>query len=438
MSDPARRLEASGSGPAQARWTRRGVLRAGVLGLLAGPLSARLARADQGARRPGDPGDPGARAPALIVVWLAGGPSQLETFDPHPGGPIGGPTRAVPTAVPGVSFAAGYERLAERLDRMALVRSLVTTEGEHQRGTYLMRTGWPVTPTVDHPAFTAVVARALRTPALEVPAHVALLAEDPPRGGLLGAGWDAFVVGDPARPLEGLRVPGGLERLDRRLADLARLEARFARGRAAGAAATRHAALAAEARAMIGSAQAAAFDTSDEPEATRAAYGDAAFGRACLAARRLVEVGVPAVEVTLGGWDTHVDNFGLHARLAPVLDQGLAALLDDLAARDLLRSTVVLCLGEFGRTPRVNAADGRDHWTRGFPALLAGRGVRAGAVVGATDPRGEATPRDPVAPQDLFATLHHLLGVDGREELVTPAGRPIRLNEGTPVAALLA
>jgi len=380
----------------------------------------------------------GPRAPAIIVVWLAGGPSQLETFDPHPGGPIGGPTKGVKSSVEGVELAAGYPRLAERLKDLVLLRSLVTTEGEHTRGTHLLRTGFQQSATVQHPSFTAVVASDLATKALEIPPHVALLTNDPSRGGFLGATLDAFAVGDPQDPLPDLTSPTGPTRLDARLEALAKLERGFRRGREARCDATQHAALAERARAMMASPQVKAFDVKAEPQAVVSGYGDTPFGRACLVARRLVEQGVPAVEVTLGGWDSHVDNFGAHDQLAVALDQGLAALLDDLKARGLLESTLVLCTGEFGRTPRVNPLDGRDHWTRGFSALLAGRGLRKGVVLGSTDPQGEKEPADPIAVPDLFATLYRSLGLDGSRQLLTPAGRPLRLNEGTPLARLLA
>ncbi len=417
--------------------TRRELLRQaglGALGFAGGQLAwAAPAWAEDGLAPEVAPGA------AVIVLRLAGGPSQLETFDPHPGTRIGGPTRAIASSLEGVQVAADYPRLAERMHRVALVRSVVTTEGEHQRGTYLLRTGYPMSPTVTYPALTAVAAHDLAPAGLEVPPHVAILpGQDPPRGGLLGGRLDAFAVGDPADPLEDLSSPVGLERLDARLAAMAALEEGFAAGRRGRWRALQHADLATRARAMMGSRQVQAFSLADEPQAALAAYGATPFGRGCLVARRLVEAGVPAVEVTLDGWDTHIDNFTLHARLAPALDQALSALLDDLAARDLLRRVVVMVAGEFGRTPRVNALDGRDHWTRGFPVLLAGRGLRAGVVVGSTDPEGERPPADPVGPQDVFATLYRALGVDAAREVYTPQGRPVRLNEGAPIAPLLA
>lgn len=416
--------------------TRRDALRLSAMGAvswLGGQLTwASPARAEDGPKLEMELG------PAVIVVWLAGGPSQLETFDPHPGSKTGGPTRAIESSITGVQLAADYPLLAERLNRTALVRSLVTTEGEHERGTYLLRTGQQLIPTVSYPTLTAVAAHDLAPEGLEVPPHVAILSKTPPRGGLLGARWHAFGVGDPKDPLQDLTALEGAARLDARLEALARLEAGFARGRAGRCKALQHGELAARGRAMMASPQVAAFGLDGETQATREAYGDTPFGRGCLVARRLVEVGVPAVEVTLDGWDTHIDNFTLHTNLAKVLDRALSALLDDLRARDLDRRVLVVCAGEFGRTPVVNALEGRDHWTRGFPVLLAGKGIRPGTVIGSTDPDGEKPPTDPINPQDLFATLFRVLGVDTTRELYTPQGRPIRLNEGSPVARLLA
>lgn len=350
------------------RIDRRGLLRwAGRAGLasLLSPLVA----------RPGWTAEP--RARALIVLWLEGGPSQLETFDPHPGSPIMGPTRAIETALPGVRFAGGLPRLAERADRLAVVRSLVTDEPEHQRARYRVRTGAKLTPTVVHPAVSAAVAHEVPRAGLDLPPHVALLSQRPPRGGYLGSAWNAFAVRDPeqlrrkaARAFEG-------ERVDRRLDDLAFLEGEFAAGHPDAAAAD-HADLATRAIRMVRSPQAEAFDASDEPEAVRARYGETPFGRACLVARRLVEVGVPAVEVTLPGWDSHTSNFEVQGRLSAVLDRAFAALLDDLAERGLDDEVIVLCVGEMGRTPKVNALDGRDHWTQGsrpsWPAAASGAG----------------------------------------------------------------
>jgi uncharacterized protein (DUF1501 family) len=182
----------------------------------------------------------------------------------------------------------------------------------------------------------------------------------------------------------------------------------------------------------------AAFDLDAESESVKALYGDSEFGRGCLVARRLIETGVRSVEVTLQGFDTHARNFALHTAQAKLLDPALAALVGDLADRDLLESTVVLVMGEFGRTPSINPLDGRDHWPHGFSGLLGGAGIAAGQVIGATDPEGIAKlPSDPVTIADLSATVLAALGIDFARELATPVGRPMKLSSGTPLDRLL-
>lgn len=378
-----------------------------------------------------------ARGKSLLLVWLEGGPSQLETFDPHPGRAIGGPTQAIGTSIPGVQLAAGYPRLAERLRHLSLVRSLVTAEGEHSRGSYILHTGYAPNPSVRRPTLGAIAAHELARPGLELPPHVAFLASAPPQGGYLGPEVRAFVAGDPRDPLPDLVAPVDEPRQGRRLQALELLEEEFRRGREAQVDATTHRALARRGLEMMSTAQKRAFAVDDEPAARREAYGDSPFGRSLLAARRLIETGVPAVEVVLSGWDSHADNFGIHAGLADTLDRGLASLVDDLLERDLLERTVLACGGEFGRTPRVNPLEGRDHWTRGFSWLVGGGGLRSGVCLGETDPAGEKDPADAIAAGDLCATLLQALGVQREREFVTPEGRPVKLNEGTPIARLL-
>lgn len=412
--------------------SRRSLLRFGALGALGfglgsslGPLPRVLA------------GEAGPAAKALIVVWLDGGPSQLETFDPHPGTRIGGPTKGVATKQRGVSFGDGLPRLAERADQLAVVRSIVTKEGEHQRGRYLMRTGYPLIPTVHHASLTAVVAHEADTRGLEIPAHVSFLSNRPPKGGYLGVNYDAFRVGDPKKPVPDLTPAVAKERFEARLKRLNAMDRAFLARRRAGRAREQHHELTARAHEMMNSAQVEAFKVSKEPQALRERYGDSRFGRACLAARRLVQQGVPAVEVTLGGWDTHANHFELTKPMTESLDRGLATLLDDLKEHKLLDSTLVVCMGEFGRTPTINPLDGRDHWTRGFSVALAGGGLRVNQTIGSTDPEGKQAPKDPVKAADILATLYAQLGVDYRQWFDTAQGRPIKLCEGSPIKALL-
>lgn len=383
---------------------------------------------------------PGKRHPArsLIILWLQGGPSQLETFDPHPGSDSAAGTGAIATAVKGVQLAPGLPQLAEEMASVALVRSMVSKEGDHERGTYAMKTGFRPDPTVVHPSIGAILCHELKAAGTDIPRHVSILPNQwSARGGYLGDRYDAFRTGDPLTPVPDTTSFAPPERDRQRLQHLDVVEGAFARGRGKRAEATLHRATVAAARQMMSSEQLKAFDVSHEPLTLRREYGDTPFGRACLAARRLVEVGVRCVEVTLDGWDTHVNNHALHAARLEVLDPAFTALLRDLRRRGLLKSTLVLCGGEFGRTPQMNPAGGRDHWPNGFSVALAGGGLRGGTVIGATDPDGKKDPHDPVPIGDLFATLLHAAGIDPGRLNQTPIGRTVRFAEGKPVKALL-
>jgi uncharacterized protein (DUF1501 family) len=248
-------------------------------------------------------------------------------------------------------------------------------------------------------------------------------------------------VADPQGPVQDVTPLVEPERLDRRMADLEVVERSFLRGRPQNldAKVTLHQLGMQRALEIMRSDQLAAFDVNQAPASQRAAYGDTPFGRGCLAALRLIEAGVRCVEVTLGGWDTHVNNHKLQAAKVQVLDPALAALVCDLKERGLFDSTVVLCGGEFGRTPQLNPAGGRDHWPFGFSVALAGGGIRRGHVLGSTDPEGEAKePEKPVRVQDLHATIQHVLGLDPHKELITPIGRPLALSDGRIIRELVA
>jgi uncharacterized protein (DUF1501 family) len=227
--------------------------------------------------------------------------------------------------------------------------------------------------------------------------------------------------------------------MNRRLADLQVVERAFARGRRSDLdqSKTVHQLTMQKARRMMSSEQLKAFDVSDVPSAERAAYGDTAFGRGCLAAVRLIDAGVRCVEVTLDGWDTHAKNFEGQAKQVQILDVAYASLIRSLKQRGLLEHTVVLCGGEFGRSPKINLVEGRDHWPKGFSMLVAGGGFAGGRVIGATDPEGvKEEPSDPIRVEDVHATVQHLLGIDSSKEILTSIGRPIALSEGKVIEAL--
>ena len=379
------------------------------------------------------------RPRSLILLWMAGGPSQLETWDPHPSVSHADAPAAIATRLPELQISGLYPQTAEHIDALNVIRSLVSKEGDHERGTYLLKTGYRPETTVKHPSLGAIVSHELPEAGVEIPRHVSLgPSQWPGRGGFLGDSYDAYKVYDPRGNLQNLRSGLEVARQDRRLSNLDVLAQAFRRGRAPQMQTTLHRETIDRALTMMQSDQLRAFQADAEPAAVRAAYGDNLFGQGCLVARRLIEVGVRAVEVTLNGWDSHAKNFESHRDNAAILDPAFASLIRDLKERDLLASTVVLCIGEFGRTPKINPLGGRDHWPTGFSCVVGGGGLRGGLVLGSTDPTGEKTaPAEPIEVQDVYATILHTLGVEYDKQVITPIGRPIALSSGHPLERLL-
>lgn len=399
------------------RCDRRELLRLGLSGWL-GLLLAGRAR--------GQEAPPGVTpAEACIVLWMSGGMSQTDTFDPKPGTGSAGPLGALRTAQKDLLLSELLPRTAEQMRHVSLIRSMATREGAHDRATYLVQTGWAPSGTVRHPDVGALVAQALARQDSELPPYVSIGGQ-PVGPGLLGVSFAPFTVGDPLRPVQDLAHAPGVdaERFARRRRLLEAVERQFRRDHP-GDETEGHHDVYARADRLMHSRDVRAFDLAQEPARTRAAYGLDAFGQGCLMARRLVEAGVKAVEVQLGGWDTHQDNFTQARRLCGSLDRGLSALVADLRERDLLRRTLVVVATEFGRTPAVNENDGRDHFAAGWSVALAGGPVRGGRVVGATSADGTVVAERPVTAADLLATITHALGIDRARVNATPEGRPI-------------
>jgi uncharacterized protein (DUF1501 family) len=382
----------------------------------------------------------GERPKSLIVLWMGGGPSQLETWDPHAGTKHGGEVGAIKTKVAGLEIADLYPKVAEQIQHLSVIRSLVSKEGDHERGTYLLKTGYRPEPTLRHPSLGAIVAHELPQAGIEIPRHVSLGATQwPGWGGFLGDEEDAFKVYNPNENLHNLASRVDRSRQGRRLSNLDVLGAAFRQGRELQVKKTLHRDTIDRALTMMQSDQLKAFQADDEPAAVRAAYGETGFGRGCLIARRLVEVGVRAIEVNLNGWDSHANNWNTHVANAAILDPAFAALTRDLHERDLLQSTVVLCIGEFGRTPTINPLGGRDHWPNGFSCVLGGGGLQCGQVIGVTDRQNQnAPPKNPIEVKDLYATVLHTLGVEYDKEVMTPIGRPMTYSAGKPIDQLVA
>jgi uncharacterized protein (DUF1501 family) len=319
------------------------------------------------------------------------------------------------------------------MQHLTLVRSMTSKEGSHPRATFLLHTGYLPTASVKYPALGSVVAKELGQGELELPAFVRIgNVQNGSGGGLLGAEFDPFVMPVAGKLPANTALTTREERFERRLNLLSRLESDYAQQSAPEV--NDHQKLYRMAARMIQSPQMKAFDLETEPAAIRAAYGTGTFAGGCLLARRLVEAGVTFVEVISDGWDTHADNFGTTRRLAAGVDQPFAALIEDLRIRGMLDNTLVVWMGEFGRTPKINPRAGRDHFPRAFNVALAGGGVRGGQVIGQTDAGGTEVTERPIRVPDLLHSFCQGLKIDPSKENMSTIGRPIKLvDEGKPI-----
>ena len=384
-----------------------------------------------------------AAAKACIVVWLAGGPSHIDTFDPKEGRPNGGPVKAYKSSADGIELSEYLPTIAGQMKHASLIRSLTSREGSHERGRYLMHTGYAPTGTVVHPAMGSITAMEVGDKTLDLPNFISI--GRPTEGaGFLPPDFAPFVVDNPqaakggAVQIKNLMPVGNDDRRFReRMRLLAEQERDFARDRACEET-ERHTAAYQKADKLMHTPLLKAFNIGEEKEDLRKAYGENRFGSGVLLARRLVEVGVKFVEVTLDGWDTHQDNFTRVPQLCQSLDPGLGTLLRDLEDRKMLDSTLVVCMGEFGRTPKINANNGRDHYPRVLSARIAGGGIPGGRIVGSSDKDGVDIKDRPVMVGDLLATMYTALGVDIKKQVISPLGRPLKfVDSGTPIKELL-
>lgn len=311
---------------------------------------------------------PQAKAKSVILLWMAGGPSQIDTFDPKPGASTGGEFKAISTSVPGIQICEHLPLLAGQIKDLAIIRSMHSTESNHDRARYYGHTGYAPAEATQHPSFGGLVANQLMMKSALLPAYASI------NGPALGYGGDRFapfVIRDPNEPFQHLK---------RRKAS----------------------------------------------STTHFRYGNTEIGAGCLMARRLVESGVRFVQVEMGGWDTHEDNFNTTRNLLQHLDPAFSSLIADLRSSGLLDSTLVVWMGEFGRTPRINAKAGRDHWPSSWCAVVAGGGIKGGQVIGCTDNKGYEITDNPVGVPDLHATICACLGIDDS-----------RGNHGAAIAALI-
>jgi hypothetical protein len=373
-----------------------------------------------------------------VVLFMHGGASQIDTFDPKPGRPTAGEFAAIESSVSGLAISEHLPGLAARMHQLTLIRSLTAKEGNHERARYLMHTGFSPQGGVVHPGFGAHAARAAADRTGDLPGYVSL--NLPGQGpGYLGAAYSPFIVPNTEKPVRNLAPPESLDdaRFDHRVSLWRGLEGEFAEAHGSSAVVGARA-IGEQAVAMTRAPELAAFDLGRESQQSRERYGEGGFAQGCLMARRLLEAGVPYVEVGMRGWDTHDDNFGRVRTLSGELDRGASALIDDLIAGGLWSETLLIWLGDFGRTPRINARGGRDHFPRVSSVVLGGGPIRAGEVIGASDRDGEDIAERPVTVPDLFASLAVALGIDGGETHVTPVGRPVTTVDeaGTVISEL--
>lgn len=437
-------------------WTRRDCLQIGLGTIAGGSLLNLLKLRSEAATTTTTQ----AKAKSCILIWMDGGPSHFETFDPKPEAPaeIRGEFNPIPTKTPGFYFSEHMKRLAGISDKLAIVRSIRHNQGNHGAGNHYMMTGAPPRIPVGCGAFVSFHPSLGSVTAYERPAPPGMpgyfsMPQMSRSGGpnFLGAKYAPFVVSsDPNRSnfrVRDVALPAGLD--DLRFThrhDLRKMVDRLQRHRDEAAADPVQAfdSFYDQGLQLVTSPEAQrAFEVEREPDRVRDAYGRDSFGQRALLARRLVEAGVPFITLYHGGWDSHSEIFPGLAKKLPPFENTIAALIEDLDARGLLDSTLVLALGEFGRTPKISTltgakTPGRDHWANAMSVLMAGAGIRGGQIIGATDRKGYAACDRILSPENFVATVYSKLGIDPAKIYYTPQGRPVQLvSEPHPIDELM-
>jgi hypothetical protein len=377
------------------------------------------------------------KAKSCILLWMDGGPSQLDTWDPKPGRETGGSFKAISTKVPGIQISEHMPGIAQQMDKIAILRTMSTGEGNHQRARYYLHTGFKPQATVKHPSIGSIVSAKLGDPQFDLPNFVTL--RNPSFGaGYLGTENAPFYIQDPTKSIENLNLPNDVdsERFRQRLALQQKLSSNFDLTHG-GKDVQAHETIYSKTVKFMHSPSLKAFNLDSEPDVLRDAYGRTPFGQGCLMARRLIETGVKFVEVTLPGWDTHQDNFDRNQKLLGEMDPAISTLLTDLKQRGMLDDTLIIWMGEFGRTPKINPNAGRDHYPKAWSIAMAGGGIQGGRALGHTDSDGVEIADKSFTVPDLFASFAQCLGFDGSETNYTPMGRPIKLvDNGNPIKEL--
>ncbi|TWU20100.1 hypothetical protein Pla52o_46140 [Novipirellula galeiformis] len=366
---------------------------------------------------------------SAIMLWMGGGPSTIDMWDMKPAASNGGPFRPISTTGD-MQICEHMPLMAQQMKHMSVVRSMSTREADHERGRYYMHTGYVPNPNIEHPSYGSVLSHELmdQRPELEIPPFVSIGGASTGPG-FLGMAWSPFSVTSNGR-VRNLEMSMENSRLMQRMAALNMIEQDFAK-RTRDLPASEHSKVLKKTFDLMSSDQMKAFKVTEEPEEVKERYGTNGFGQGCLLARRLVEVGVPFIEVNLGGWDNHAD---LHTTLKdnklPILDKAMSALVEDLEQRGLLQDTVVMWMGEFGRTPNINAGAGRDHFARAWSCVVGGADIKGGLAVGATSSDGAAVETEPFSAEDLMTTVVKGLGISTDKTFTSKNGRPMKIAGG--------
>ncbi|MCI0682426.1 MAG: DUF1501 domain-containing protein [Gemmataceae bacterium] len=403
---------------------------------------------------------------SVIIMWMGGGPATIDIWDLKPGASTGGEFRPIETSAPGVRISEHMPNTARQMDKLAIIRSLTTTEGDHMRGTQLMHTSYTPNPAIQFPSIGAVAAQQIPRLGgyreISLPNYITVGGGGATGPGFLGMVHAPFTIQNPGTPPQNIRPPQSVAanademtaRIQRRrrlwnLEEDAFLTSRAphlnesTRNRFADASKA-HNDVYQRAFSLVASSEGQVFNLASESQNLMTEYGAAGtgannFGRAAVMARRLVEAGVSAVEISLGGWDTHNQTFNAHrTTLQPNLDRAMGALVRDLNDRGLWRNTVLLWMGEFGRTPRINQNTGRDHWARNWSVVVGGGAIRGGQAYGTTNSDGTDVATNPVRVGDVFATVYRALGIDPGTQVRDAIGRPFAIagGNGRPIEQL--
>jgi hypothetical protein len=403
---------------------------------------------------------------SVIIMWMAGGPATIDIWDLKPGQPTGGEFREINTSASGVRISEHMPKVADQMRHLNIIRSFTTTEGDHMRGTQLLHTSYTPNPAIAYPSIGSIAAHEI--PKLagyregSLPNYIAV-STNGGSPGFLGMNYAPFSVQNPGTPPQNIRAPGSLANNEPELVDRIQRRRRllnevveypFYNSRAPHLSASERNRFADSSKAhldvynrafqLVASPEGQVFELRNEPTRLMEDYGAAGtgannFGRSAILARRLVEAGVSAVELSLGGWDTHNQNFqALSQRQLPPLDRAMGTLVKDLVDRGMWRNTVLVWMGDFGRTPRINQNAGRDHWSRCWSVVVGGGAMKGGQAYGSTDAQGMAVADNPVKVGDMFATVYRALGIDPTTQVRDAIGRPfgIASDGGRPVEAL--